>query len=42
MIQRGGDVVMRMLAHVPQVTITPRIEATMAPGSRIYTDAYDL
>ena len=42
MIQRGGDVVMRMLANVQQVTIKPLIEATIAPGSRIYTDEYDI
>jgi transposase len=42
MIQRGGDVVMRMLANVPQVTIKPLIEATIAPGRRIYTDEYDI
>ena len=42
MIQRGGDVVLRMLANVQQVTIKPLIEATIAPGSRIYTDEYDI
>ena len=33
MIQRGGDVVIRMLANVQQVTIKPLIQATIAPGS---------
>ena len=33
---------MRMLANVQQVTIKPLIEATIAPSSRIYTDAYDI
>lgn len=42
MIQRGGDVVMRMLAHVPHVTLKPLLEATIAPGRRIYPDAYDI
>src|SRR5215510_9871337 len=42
MIQRGGEVVMRMLANVQQVTIKPLIEATIAPGTCIYTDAYDI
>jgi transposase len=42
MIQRGGDVVRRMLANVHHVTIKPLIEATLAPGSRSYTDAYDI
>jgi transposase len=35
MIQRGGDVVMRLLAHVQQVTITPLIHATMTPGTGV-------
>ena len=39
MIQRGGDVVIRMLEHVQQVTITPLIHATIAPGTGVYTDA---
>ena len=42
MIERDGDVVVRMLANVQQVTIKPLIEATIAPGSRVYTDEYDI
>jgi transposase len=42
MIQRGGDVVMRMLEHVQQVTIQPLIQATIAPGTGVYTDADDI
>ena len=42
MIQRGGEVVMRMLENVQQRTINPRIKATMAPGTCIYTDEYDI
>jgi len=40
MIERGGDVVIRMLDHGKQVTIEPLIKATIAPGTCIYTDAY--
>ena len=42
MIQRGGDVVIRMLANVQQVTIKPLIHATMTPGTCVYTDEYDI
>ena len=42
MIQRGGDVVVRMLANVQQVTIKPLIQATITPGTCVYTDAYDI
>lgn len=42
MIQRRGEVVMRMLEHVPQRTINPLIQATMAPGTCMYTDEYDI
>jgi transposase len=41
MIERGGAVVMRMLANVQQVTIKPLIQATIAPGTLVYSDAYD-
>jgi len=40
MIQRGGEVVIRMLANVRQATIKPLIKATIAPASLIYTDEY--
>jgi transposase-like protein len=40
MIQRGDEVVIRMLANVQQATIQPLIKATIAPGSLIYTDEY--
>src|SRR5450631_3422812 len=33
MIQRGGEVVIHMLANVQQATIKPRIEAVVAKGS---------
>ena len=42
MIERGGDVVIRMLANVQHVTIKPLIQATIAPGTCIYTDEYDI
>lgn len=42
MIQRGGAVVIRMLANVQQVTIKPLIQATIAPGTCVYTDEYDI
>ena len=42
MIQRTGEVVIRMLADVKQVTIGPLIKKTIAPGSVVYTDEYDI
>ena len=42
MIQRGGAVVVRMLENVQQTTIRPLIERFIAPGSRVYTDEYDI
>jgi transposase-like protein len=40
LIQRGGEVVMRMLDNVQQVTIEPLIRTTVAVGTRVYTDEY--
>ena len=40
LIQRGGQVVLQMLANVQQRTIQPIIEATVAEGSRVHTDEY--
>ncbi len=42
MLQRTGEVVIRMLANVQQATIAPLIRATIAPGSMVYTDEYDI
>src|SRR5262249_35592117 len=42
MIQRGGQVVIRMLADVKQKTIGPLIRRTIAPGTVICTDEYDI
>lgn len=42
MIQRGGEVMIRMLENVQQQTIEPLIKATIAIGSLIYTDEYGI
>ena len=42
MIQRGGQVVLKMLANVQQTTIKPIIEAGVAKGGLIHTDKYDI
>jgi transposase len=42
MIQRGGAVVIRMLENVQQVTIAPLIRATVALGTVVYTDEYNI
>ncbi len=42
MIERGGQVVMRMLANVQQKTIRPIIDSVIAPGTMVYTDEYDI
>jgi transposase len=42
LIQRGGEVVLRMLANVQQKTIRPIIEATVVAGALIRTDEYDI
>ena len=42
MIQRGGEVVIRMLENVQHMTIKPLIHATIAPGACVYTDEYDI
>jgi transposase len=39
MIQRGGDLVIRMLDNVQQATIKPLIQAMITPGTCVYTDA---
>ena len=41
-MQRGGQVVLRMLANVQQKTIQPIIEAAVAKGALIHTDEYDI
>ena len=42
MIQRGGEAVIRMLADVKQATIGPLVRRTIAVGSTVYTDEYDI
>jgi transposase len=42
MIQRTGEIAIRMLADVQQATIGPLIRGTIAPGSTVYTDEYDI
>jgi transposase-like protein len=42
MIQRSGQVVVKMLDNVQQKTIGPVIQSTVESGSLIYTDEYDI
>ena len=42
MIQRTGEVFIRMLADVKQATIGPLIKQTIAEGSTVFTDEYDI
>ena len=42
MIQRGGQVVITMMANVKQKTIEPFIKKTIAPGTLVYTDEYSI
>jgi len=42
LIQRGGQVVLRMLANVQQATIKPIIAAAVAPGTLVHTDEYSI
>ena len=42
MIQRSGEVFIRMLANVQQLTIKPIIESVIAVGTKVYTDEYDI
>ena len=42
MIERGDAVVIRVLANVQQPPIAPLIRSTIALGTTVYTDEYDL
>ncbi len=42
LIQRGGQVVLRMLANVQQATIKPIIATTVTPGTLVHTDEYSI
>jgi len=42
MIPRTGEVVSQLLANVQPATIAPLLKATIAPGTLIFTDEYDI
>jgi len=42
MMQRGGYVVIQLLANVQQKTIEPLITDTIIPGTLVYTDEYSM
>ena len=42
LFQRNGDVAIRRRANVQQATVHPIITTTVKPGSRLYTDEYDI
>lgn len=42
MIQRSGEVVIRMLDNVRQATIKPLILRTVALGAEVHTDEYSI
>jgi transposase-like protein len=42
MIQRGGEVVINLLAKVQQKTIEPFMKDTIIAGTLVYTDAYSI
>jgi len=42
MIERGGQVVLRVLDNVRQVTIQPMIDKFIKPGTLVNTDEYDI
>ena len=42
MMQRGGQVVINLLANVKQKTIEPFIKDTIIAGTRVYTDEYSI
>jgi transposase-like protein len=42
MLERGGQLVIRMLANVQQKTIEPLIRQVVIPGAQIMTDEYDI
>jgi len=42
LIQRGGQVALRMLANVQQATIKPIITAIVTPGTLVHTDEYSI
>jgi len=42
MIERGGQVVLRVLENVQQATIKPILEKFIKPGTLVNTDEYDI
>lgn len=42
MIQRSGEVIIKMLSDVKQKTIKPLIESTIKVGTLVYTDEYNI
>ena len=42
MMQRGGQVVINLLANVQQKTIEPFIKDTIDAGTLVYTDEYSI
>jgi len=42
LLQRTGEVMIRMLPNVQQVTIRPVLTQAIQPGSLLYTDEYDI
>jgi len=42
LIQRSGEVVLRMLANVQQATIKPIVRAAVTEGTLIHTDEYSI
>jgi len=42
MVQRGGQVILKMLPNVQQVTIEPVIAASVAQGTLVFTDEYNI
>ncbi len=42
MIERGGKVVIQMLANVQQHTIQPLLRGTIQMGSTVFTDEYNI
>jgi transposase-like protein len=42
LFQRKGEVAIQMLPNVQQATIQPVVTGTVTPGSRLYTDEYDI
>jgi transposase-like protein len=42
MIERGGQVMIHLLANVKQKTIEPLMKDTIKPGTLVYTDEYSI